>query len=173
MIVKNLDERIKKDFEGEKNVGEEIKKIAIANFIVELLFSVFSSIGYLASHEYDEAYFTAFLILCGGIFIAFIMSLFIYGFGALISDVRMIREKLCDEPVIQEEAEEITSVEKQVNLKKAAQCECGELYYVRFCPVCGKSAMKNPEYFPTYEEAEARSEKIDAELKDRKCGICW
>ncbi len=37
----------------------------------------------------------------------------------------------------------------------------------------GKNAMKDPEYFPTYEEAEARSEEIDSELENRKCGICW
>lgn len=37
----------------------------------------------------------------------------------------------------------------------------------------GKNAMTNPVYFPTYEEAEAYSKKIEPKLDKRKCGNCW
>ena len=37
----------------------------------------------------------------------------------------------------------------------------------------GKNAMTNPVYFPTYEEAETYSKKIEPDLDKRKCGNCW
>lgn len=37
----------------------------------------------------------------------------------------------------------------------------------------GKNAMKNPQYFSSYEEAENYSKSIAPSLADRKCGNCW
>ena len=51
----------------------------------------------------------------------------------------------------------------------------GKIHMVGACNATGngKNAMTNPIYFDTYEEAEARSVRIDPKLEKRKCGNCW
>lgn len=51
----------------------------------------------------------------------------------------------------------------------------GKIHKVGECPATGngKGAMKEPIYFDTYEEAEAKSISIDPGLEKRKCGNCW
>ncbi len=51
----------------------------------------------------------------------------------------------------------------------------GKIHMNGACPATGTgdSAMKNPVYFDTYEEAENYSKSIDEGLEKRKCGNCW
>lgn len=51
----------------------------------------------------------------------------------------------------------------------------GKIHKVGECSATGTgdSAMKQPVYFETYEDAEAYSIQIEPDLEKRKCGNCW
>lgn len=68
-------------------------------------------------------------------------------------------------------AESITEPE----LKYAVNNKNGKIHIIGECAATGtgKSAMKEPVYFATYEEALAYSEKIEPGEDKRQCGNCW
>lgn len=51
----------------------------------------------------------------------------------------------------------------------------GKIHIVGQCPATGngEDAMKEPHYYPTYEEAESYSIRIAPNQEKRKCGNCW
>ena len=60
-------------------------------------------------------------------------------------------------------------------LKYAVNNKNGKIHIIGECAATGtgKSAMKEPVYFATYEEALAYSEKIEPGEDKRQCGNCW
>lgn len=68
-------------------------------------------------------------------------------------------------------AESITEPE----LKYVVNNKNGKIHIIGECAATGtgKSAMKEPVYFATYEEALAYSEKIEPGEDKRQCGNCW
>jgi len=57
----------------------------------------------------------------------------------------------------------------------AVNAKNGKIHIVGKCPatIDGKSAMRQPVYFDTYEEAENYSAGIESNPDKRKCGNCW
>lgn len=68
-------------------------------------------------------------------------SWIMYAFGELVEDIHIMAfnertvEQHSNDSV--EQPPKIT-YEESTNLRKANQCDCGEMYYGLFCPVCGK-----------------------------------
>ena len=62
------------------NPGDKIKGLAVANFIVDCLAAVIGGIV-LISNDYG---WVGFVTIVGGLFIAYVTALLLYGFGELI-----------------------------------------------------------------------------------------
>lgn len=61
--------------------------------------------------------------------------------------------------------------EPKINLRKSTQCECGELYYGLYCPVCGKSS-KTQKHTSSEFHIHYKTEPDDTAKKSHicKCG---
>lgn len=67
-----------------------------------------------------------------------------------------------DMPITEKTEQPTTS-----NLSKATQCECGELHYARYCPVCGKKAETSTSNAPKTLNVEAKPQSKSTVCK---CG---
>lgn len=83
------------------NIGKKIKLIAMVNLIIGILFSVI--VGFM--HIFDELVAAGIFFMFFCLFLCWISSLFIYGFGELIEKVSMISNimngKFCENKVIE------------------------------------------------------------------------
>ncbi len=75
-----------------QNVGGKIKSFALVNFWVDTVAAVLGA--FVMLFEDIDMFFVAILIAAGGIFAAWVISLFLYGFGELIETNQKISYKL-------------------------------------------------------------------------------
>lgn len=68
------------------NIGKKIKLIAMVNLIIGILFSVIVGFGNI----FDELVAAGIFFMFFGLFLCWISSLLLYGFGELIDNVSMI-----------------------------------------------------------------------------------
>ena len=71
------------------NPGDKIKGLAVANFIVDCLAAVIGGIV-LISNDYG---WVGFVTIVGGLFIAYVTALLLYGFGELIENSSYLKTK--------------------------------------------------------------------------------
>ena len=69
------------------NIGENIKTLAVIFFVLGVLGSI---IGTLAIWILKLGFFLGLVVLAGGLFSAWILFCFVYGFGALVSNSQQI-----------------------------------------------------------------------------------
>ena len=74
--------------------GSKIKTFAEVNFWVEAVAAVIGGIVAACAFNDGESFFVFLAIACGGVFMAYIVSLFLYGFGQLVEDNQVMREKI-------------------------------------------------------------------------------
>lgn len=72
-------------------------------------------------------------------------------------------------------SEQETTTNNENKGKYAVNMRNGKIHIVGQCSATGTGdqAMKNAQYFDTYEEAEAYSAQIAPDQNKRKCGNCW
>lgn len=135
-----------------ENIGGKIKSWAKGIFIVESIgFIIGGIVLALTASDYDDPMFIfGILTVFLGPFMAWVGSWLMYAFGELVEDVGIIRENV-DSPErysgisskTNEEKPTVTKPAYTPELKQATQCACGEMFYGRYCPICGKSAVAN------------------------------
>lgn len=136
-----------------ENVGGKIKKFAVASFWVDAIAGIIGGIS-IISNEADD-WLLGIAVMFGSIYIAWILSLFLYGFGQLIENSDKIANntnKLLKETQEQSSSKEIAPIEdetvenKPIELKKpvappAVHCwrcdRCGNMVFDDTCPHCG------------------------------------
>lgn len=156
-----------------ENIGGKIKNWAKWIFIVEAIGSVITAIALpIASGDPDDFILISLLIAIVGPIVAYVGSWILYAFGELVektcnneNNTRQILLKLSEvsmEEAIKfvETASDMPRTEKAEqpatsNVYKATQCECGELHYARYCPVCGKKANASTSNTPKTLNVEA------------------
>ena len=110
-------------------------------------------------HKVDSP--NLFLLIFVGPLISWISSWILYAFGQLVEDTHEIRfkedstartkTKYDVEEKVQHENEAPVQDSEEKAKRKVIQCECGEIYYGLYCPICGKSSKtqaplnQNPE----------------------------
>ena len=130
-----------------ENIGGKIKGLAKFIFVIGALGPILIGFCLLCGGLVLIGLCT---MVCGSIF-AWIGSWILYAFGELVSDTHAVRNKLdpIDETTYaydyEEEGDGRTRYEDGGSHKKASQCSCGELFYGRYCPVCGKKAEATAE----------------------------
>lgn len=146
-----------------ENIGGKIKGLAKFIFVIEAIGAIIA--GTLFMFNNPNLTFVGFLILALGTIAAWVSSWVLYAFGELVEktcdnesnnyyiakQINEINEnvKLLANPMVREaektskhKVEEKIEEIADINLKKAVQCECGELHYAMYCPVCGKKSPK-------------------------------
>ena len=130
-----------------KNIGGKIKNLAKWIFIIEAIGAIIT--GFVLLFTDDDLILYGLLTLVCGPIIAWLGSWILYAFGELVEDVHAMRDKegttketSSSEKETLENNSQTTTENSNINLRKATQCECGELYYGLHCPICGKSSKK-------------------------------
>lgn len=128
------------------NVGQKIKGVAIGLFLSEAVGAIVSGIALMATDE--DFILLGILLLVVGPFVAYLMSLFVYGFGELIEKTADVAEKAQFNP--QKNVKKATKESKKkevqayIKVEKAEPKEIEEIPadegdYIDFvCPNCGK-----------------------------------
>ena len=176
------------------NIGRKIKYLAKTMFIIATIVFVIAGIALLTSEENsDDNLLLAGLttIFCGPI-IAGIGTWILYAFGELVEDVHAIRAQASNGHIVstpessesnlpqiselfhddsssncEKKPSNIPSTKTGERLHKAVQCECGELHYARYCPVCGKKATTSA---PNLQQASKIEDKPQPKSTVCKCG---
>lgn len=137
------------------NIGEKIKSLAKASFIVEAIVAAIVGIALLASDE--DLIFTGLLVLLVGPIIAWVSSWLLYGFGELINNVckiaantRTLKNELTSFNTTNNAVNKMES-SKEIRTKPffksvptnqtstQRQCpHCGEIITSKICAMCGK-----------------------------------
>lgn len=99
-----------------QNVGVKIKTFALVNFWVDVVAAVIGGIAILVDNGF-EMILASVLIMVAGCFVAWVVSLFIYGFGELIETNQRISYKLGGDKVMNFTAPSLGGVPKTVPMQ--------------------------------------------------------
>lgn len=120
-------------------IGDKIKKMAGWIFVIEALCAIIVGIVLMCIN----ANFTliGILIMIVGPLLAFVSTWILYAFGQIVEDIHT----MCQIKSFEAAEERVNSLPstgrrgaQKATLGKATQCDCGELHYGWYCPVCGK-----------------------------------
>ena len=120
------------------NIGGKIKGLAKTMFIVEAIGAIITGVVLMATGE-DLTLYGFLTLVCGPI-VAYVSSWIWYAFGELVEDIHVMRQGYYSIAEVVRTDYETKEKHKMGTLKKATQCECGELHYAIYCPICGKKA---------------------------------
>ena len=117
------------------NIGEKLKKLSITIFLIETISAIIAGIALISSDD-DYLMLGVLLIICVPI-LSLLSSWILYALGELVEDIHEIRNQINSK-----NKDNHSQTIDATSLRKASQCECGEMFYGLYCPVCGKRAPK-------------------------------
>ena len=144
-----------------KNPGDKIKGLAVANFFIDCLAAVIGGIVLIC----DDYGWVGFVTIVGGLFIAYVTALLLYGFGELIENSSYLKpkekepeilphfNKSATQPSVQQQPKAVTPQQTttSTNAKNESEPHEGPVHPIVsstddnmiICPKCGCSQVSN------------------------------
>ena len=123
-------------------IGDKIKKLAGWVFVIEALCAIAIGIALMCINA--NLTLIGILIMIIGPIIAFISTWILYAFGQIVEDIHsmyQIKSLEAAEARASRTKNASSSIKQKATLDRAIQCECGELHYGWYCPVCGRKTQ--------------------------------
>ena len=153
-----------------ENIGNKIQGMAIWVFIIEALSSIITGAVLVSD-------FTAIgvILMIGGPILSVVSTWILYAFGQLVEDTHVIREvaiyNINKQKNKDENLSSTSNASKKATLRTATQCECGELHYGWYCPVCGKRSQNQGKSTPPVKSV-VSTPVIQPESTAKKSHVC-
>ncbi len=127
-------------------IGLKIQSVAKTIIWINIAISIISGIVmfFYALTDLENLWHLIFISpvsIVVGCAAAWLSNIILYGFGKLVEDVEYLRTQKSDSLYKEaQEQKETPTLRETPALREASHCRCGEIFYGRYCPVCGEKS---------------------------------